>query len=198
MAKKKNRSAAVTTAGDGSPGQEDSNEEQVRQRKSLDDLFRASYRELSRQAACIRRAGPHATISTSTLVHETWLKLASSQSLQPVSGAHLKHIVAKAMRQFAIQDARGRHALKRDAPLVTLDDSLQLAVARGEDLLALDEALDKLAGANRRHAELVELRVFGGYEFAEIAAILEISKTTAERDWKASRAWLAAQMRRES
>ncbi len=95
-------------------------------RQALDDLFTAAYRELSRLASAIRRADANATIGTSTLVHETWLKLARSERLTSESPLHLKRVVAQAMRQYVVEAARRRCASKRGggpapAVVVTLD-----------------------------------------------------------------------------
>ena len=167
-------------------------------RQALDDLFGASYNELCRLAAAIRRADAHATISTSTLVHETWMRLARSGALGEVSHPHLKCIVARAMRQYVTDAARRRFASKRggSAAFITLDESMDLPVTDDRDLLLLDDALNELARTNPRQADLVELRFFGGFEVAEAAVLLVIAETTAERDWRAARAWLASQIRR--
>ena len=165
--------------------------------ESVDALFSASYRELCRVAACIRRADAHATISTSTLVHETWMKLARSPSLKPTQPLHLKRIVAKAMRHYLIEAARRRGALKRRGGMqVTLNDSMDFPVSTDRELIALDDALAELARTNPRQAQLVELRFFACSEASEAAEILGVSEETARRDWRAAKAWLAIQIRR--
>jgi len=202
MPKRKDRRGSGSTADGTSPGGKKQGSLDSKHRQSLDDLFGASYRELCRLAASIRRADAHATISTSTLVHEAWVRLACSEALAPVSQQHLKRIVAQAMRQFVTQAARRRCASKRGgggaASLITLDESVDLPVACDRDLLALDEALDDLARANPRHAWLVELRFFGGFEVGEAANLLGVAESTALRDWQAAKAWLASQIRRGS
>ena len=167
-------------------------------RQALDDLYSATYREMLRMAASIKRADPKATISTATLVHETWMKLARAESLAPESRLHMRHIVARAMRQFVIEAARRRSASKRGGAagiFVTLDDSLEVPVSRDRDLLALDLALEELAQMNQRQATVVEIRYFGGFDIPETAALLGISEKTVDRDWRAAKAWLAAQVR---
>jgi len=151
-------------------------------------------------AASVRRADAHATISTATLVHETWMKLARSGTLAPSSDLHLKGIVAQAMRQYVIEAARRRCASKRGGSggkaFVTLDTSLDVAMPGDRDVLALHDALVELARMNPRQATLVELRFFGGFEAAEAASLLGIAESTALRDWRAAKAWLALQIRR--
>ena len=167
-------------------------------RESVDGLFARSYRELCRVAACIRRADAHATISTSTLVHETWMRLARSASIKPTEQLHLKHIVAMAMRHYVVEAARRRGALKRGGGMmVTLDESMDLPISSDREFLALDDALAELARTNPRQAQLVELRFFAGSGVAEAAQILGVSEETARRDWRAAKAWLASQIRRE-
>jgi RNA polymerase sigma factor (TIGR02999 family) len=165
---------------------------------SLDDLFNVSYRELCRLAACIRRSDAHATISTATLVHETWIRLSSAEGLESTTRLHLKHIVARAMRQYVIQAARRRRALKRGGMeiFVTLDESMDFPVSSDQELLALDDTLAELAHTNRRQADLIELRFFAGLDVAEAAEALGVAEVTAQRDWRAAKAWLAAQTRR--
>jgi RNA polymerase sigma factor (TIGR02999 family) len=168
-------------------------------RQLLDDLFSAAYRELRRMAASIKRADAKATISTETLVHETWMKLARSGTLAPKSELHLKHIVAQAMRQYLIETARQRCAAKRGggaAAFITLDDSVDLPVSCDRDLLALDSALEELTRVNPRSASLIELRFFGGLDVAEAAGLLGIAESTALRDWRTAKAWLSSQIRR--
>jgi len=102
------------------------------------------------------------------------------------------------MRQIVMDEARRRHADKRGGGLsfVTLDDSLNMPVSSGQDLLRLDAALDALAEVSPRQAELVRIRFFGGREVPEASGLLGISEATALRDWRAAKAWLAAEMRK--
>ena len=170
----------------------------AKNKHALNDLFTNSYNELQRLAKSLRRADAKATISPSTLVHETWIKLVRSGSLAPDSQIHLKRIVAQAMRRCVTEAARRRYAAKRGRPaatsFVTLDDSSDLPSASDRDLLALSDALDELAHVSPRQSSLIELRFYGGYDVAEAASILGISEATALRDWRAAKAWLASKI----
>ncbi len=164
----------------------------------LDALFSATYEELRRLAATVRRDDPGATLSPTALVNEAWLKLTASAGLTPVSQLHFKRLAARAMRQVLVEAARRRNASKRGDGLavVTFDESLQAPATRPEELLALDEALDRLAALQPRQAMMVEGRFFGGLDIPEIAALLEISEATVLRDWRAARAWLTVELER--
>ena len=165
--------------------------------RALDDLFSATYEELRRLAAAVRRNDPSATLSPTALVNEAWLKLRESPGVARTTRLHFKRIAARAMRQVLIEAARRRRSEKRGgrAVVVTFDDSLQEAASTAEDLVALDEALNDLARLEPRQALLVESRFFGGMDVAETAQLLDISESTALRDWRAAKAWLARELR---
>jgi RNA polymerase sigma-70 factor, ECF subfamily len=167
-------------------------------RRALDDLFSVTYEELRRLAASVKRGDQSATLSPTALVNEAWLKLASSPRFASTSRLHFKRIAARAMRQVLVEAARRRHANKRggpDANVVPLDDSNDAASWTGEDVLALDRALDELARIEPRQALMVESRFFGGLDATETAALLEVSEATILRDWRAAKAWLAHELR---
>jgi len=166
--------------------------------RALDELFSITYEELRRLASAVRRGDANATISPTALVNEAWLKLRESPHVARTSPAHFRRIAARAMRQVLVEAARRRRATKRGggAPVVTFDESLHHASTGADDLLALDHALDALAQLEPRQASLVEYRFFGGLEVTEAAALLQVSESTALRDWRAARAWLAAELRR--
>lgn len=166
-------------------------------RGALDRLYSAAYEELRRLASHVRRSDANATLSTTTLVNEAWLKLAHSPVATPSSRLHFKRIAARAMRQVLIQSARRRRAAKRGggAVRVTFDDERDGATDEDE-LLALDAALDDLAGAHPRQAAIIESRFFGGLDIVETAELLGVSEATVQRDWRAARAWLARELRR--
>ena len=166
--------------------------------RALDELFSITYEELRRLAAAVRRGDPSATLSPTALVNEAWLKLRESPHVARTSPAHFRRIAARAMRQVLVEAARRRRATKRGggAPVVTFDESVHHTATGADDLIALDSALDDLARLEPRQASLVEYRFFGGLEITEAAALLQVSESTARRDWRAARAWLAAELRR--
>jgi RNA polymerase sigma factor (TIGR02999 family) len=168
------------------------------ERKALDQLFSVTYEELRRLASTVRRSDPNASLSPTTLVNEAWLKLAKSPDFATTSRLHFKRIAARAMRQVLVTAARRRLAQKRGAGwTVCFDDSMNRAPSRGEELLALDAALEELARMNPRQAMMVETRFFGGLDMTETAALLEVSEATILRDWRAAKAWLAHELRRQ-
>lgn len=167
-------------------------------RSALDRMFSATYEELRRLAATVKRDDPSATLSPTALVNEAWLKLAGSPDLAPESPLHFKRLAARAMRQVLVEAARRRNARKRGdgVAVITFDESLQQPAAHPEELLALDDALERLAAIQPRQAMMVEGRFFGGLDIPEIALLLDISEATVLRDWRAARAWLAVELDR--
>ena len=166
-------------------------------RDSLDRLFSLTYEELRRMASTVRRGDPSQTLNTTALLHEAWMKLARSPEFASMSMLHFKRIAARAMRQVLVEAARRRKAGKRGSEvlLVTFGDDAAPAVTSESELLALHEALERLAGMNARQAQMVESRFFGGMEMAETAKLLGVSEATALRDWRAAKAWLARELR---
>jgi RNA polymerase sigma factor (TIGR02999 family) len=170
-------------------------------RQTLDQLFSMTYEELRRLASSVRRGDPSATLSPTALVNEAWLKLAKSPDVGATSRLHFKRIAARAMRQLLVEAARRRNADKRGGGAeitVTFDDGIQKKPSDGEELLALNNALESLARMNPRQAEMVESRFFGGLDIPETAALLDVSEATVLRDWRAAKAWLANELRQNS
>ncbi len=162
---------------------------------AYDQLFSAIYNHLHQRARRMLRSAAGNTISTTALVHETYLKLAGSR-LALQDRMHFFSSAACAMRQVLINAARDRDAIKRGGGLarVTLD-----ALSEGADedlleLLSLDEALSALGAQDARLAQVVELHFFAGLGFAEIAEMLQLSERTVARDWRAARALLRLHM----
>ena len=171
------------------------------ERQELDYLFSVTYEELRRLASTVRRGDPSATLSPTALVNEAWLKLAGSPRIGATSRLHFKRIAARAMRQLLIEAARRRNARKRGGGeqwTVTFDESAKEAATTGAELLALDTALSELARINPRQASMVESRFFGGLDAAEVAEVLGVSEATILRDWRAAKAWLAGELRRNA
>ena len=153
------------------------------------------YEELKRAArAQLRRMRDN--FQTTALVHEAYLKLAGGAQLAALDRNHLLALSARAMRQVLVDDARARKADKRGGgqDALTLTASLGNAERAAVDVLALDELLGSLHTLDKRAAQIVELRYFGGYEDAEIAQMLGLSDRTVRRDWRKARAFLLAEL----
>jgi RNA polymerase sigma-70 factor, ECF subfamily len=163
---------------------------------ALDALFSECYQELRRRAASLTRRDSRATVNPTTLVHEAWLKLQKSPGFTASSLLHFQHIAARAMHQILVEAARRRTAQKRGGKgtfTVTFDGDVGAAFA-GEQILALDLALEHLARVSPRQAQIVEYRFFAGMEEADVARLLQISKATVSREYRSARAWLASQL----
>ena len=152
------------------------------------------YDELRRLAAQrLAREIPGHTLQPTALVHEAYVRLVGGDEAEDWSGrGHFFAAAAEAMRRILVESARRRKSQKRggDAQRVDLDDDLLAAAEPREDLLALDEALDKLATTNKPAADLVQLRYFGGLTLPEAAEALGMAPRTAGRLWAYARAWL--------
>lgn len=154
------------------------------------------YQELKRLAAGYLRAerGDH-TLQTTALVHEAWLRLADQRRITWQNRSHFFGIAAQAMRRILVDHARRRRAGKRDGGRpVTLRDDVDAAPEAGEDLVALDEALERLAILDARQARVVELRYFGGLTIEETAETLDLSPATVKREWLSAKAWLLREL----
>ena len=169
-------------------------------RDGLDDVFSAAYEELRRLAATLRHGAGPLSVTPTMLVHEAWLKLARSPSVAASSPLHFRRIAARAMRQVLVEAARRRATAKRGGGAVrlTLDESLiDAGDAIADDVLALDDALRRLAALSPRQAAIVEHRFFAGLGIPETASVLDVSEATVQRDWRAARAWLARELGNE-
>jgi len=167
-------------------------------RAVLDALFPHVYHELRGLASKVRRGSAGDTLCTTALVNEAYLKLVPSADIDWQSRAHFFGVAARAMRQIVIDAARKRTREKRggaeSAWAVTFDESLHAAPVRASELLALDEALERLAALDERQARVVEHRFFAGLSVPETAAVLGVSEATVHRDWRAARAWLRCEL----
>jgi RNA polymerase sigma factor (TIGR02999 family) len=163
---------------------------------AFDRLFARVYDELARVARRVRRSSDSETLDTTALVHEVYLKLlpaARDGRVAVHDRSHFFGMAARAMRQVLVNAAEARVAAKRGgrAAAVPLDEVPVAAPVRPEHLLALDEALERLAALDARQAQVVEARVFGGLTAEETAEALGVSVPTVQRDWRSARAWLA-------
>jgi RNA polymerase sigma factor (TIGR02999 family) len=163
----------------------------------LDELFTRVYDELRRLArAKLRGEREGHTLGATALVHESYLRLVNQDRADWTNRAHFFAIAARAMRQILVDHARRAVADKRGggASVVTLTESGVAQDAPNADLLALDEALDRLRDLNERQARVVELRYFAGMQDSDIAEALQISVPSVRRDWRLARAWLSTEM----
>ena len=174
--------------------------ERLRQGDSsaADSLLQAVYDELRRLAGDkLARERGGQTLQATALVHEAYLRLVDSPSTQPWSGrAHFFAAAAEAMRRILIENARRKRRLKHGGgeQRVPLDSACVVSEEPSLDLLALDEALDKLARNEPEKAQLVKLRYFAGLTMPEAAAAMDVSLATAERHWTFAKAWLYAEI----
>ena len=146
------------------------------------------------------RERPDHTLQTTALLDDAYLQLADKTHPQWQNRAHFFAVAAQLMRRIMVDHARQRHAQKRSggAVRITLDEGAAVTQTRAAELLALDEALEKLAAADQRKAKVVEMRYFGGLTMEEIADVLKIHVNTVTRDWTAARAWLFAALSGEN
>lgn len=162
---------------------------------ALEKLIPLIQPELQRLAHhYMSRERPGHTLQTTALLDDAYLHLADKDHPQWQNRAHFFAAAAQSMRRIMVDHARQRQALKRGggAVRVTLDEAAAVTETRADELLALDEALEKLATFDHRKAQVVELRYFGGLTMEEIAEVLKIHVNTVTRDWTAARAWLLA------
>ena len=165
--------------------------------ESLDSLLPIVYQELRRLAAgYLRREKPGQTLQPTALVHEAYLRLMKDRPDRWQNRAHFCAIAAHSMRQILIERARARGAAKRGGARqrITLDEGLVAGGDRSIDLLALDEALQRLAELDPEQARLVELRFFGGLTVEETAEAMDISPATVKRHWTVAKAWLTREL----
>jgi RNA polymerase sigma-70 factor (ECF subfamily) len=156
-------------------------------------LIQLVYRELRRLAAHhLRGENPDHTLQPTALVHEAYLRLTALKHADWESRAHFFGTAAAIMRRILVDHARANKAQKRNAytNAINIDDAVVASPAPDVDLIALDEALRRLARIDDRRSKIVELRFFGGMNEEEIAVVLEISSRTVKRDWRIAKAWL--------
>ena len=160
-------------------------------RNLVDELLPIFYADLKRLARRERsRAGAGGTLHTTALVHEAYLKLRGTRSWN--DEAHFLRAAALAMRHALVNHAEARRAAKRGGGLahLPLDAALDVGATSDETLLALDEALQRLARQSARLAQVVVCRFFAGFDERETAQALGLSERTVRRDWTLARAWL--------
>jgi RNA polymerase sigma factor (TIGR02999 family) len=165
---------------------------------AFDRLMPMVYDELRRLAHRYMRRGPAGqTLQTTALVHEAYLRLAGHRDVDWQDRTHFFAVCAQVMRGLMVDRARSRQAIKRGGGLhhVEFKEETAPAGTQDEKLLALDEALQRLATLDPRKTRIVEMRYFGGMSVEETAEVLKVSPITVKREWSKARAWLYREMK---
>ena len=164
--------------------------------EQLVPLIYEELRRLARRHMGRERVGH--TLQTTALVNEAYLRLIDAQRVRWQNRAHFFAVSAQLMRRILVDFARAKRSDKRGggAEQVSLDEALVVSPERGADLLALDEALCRLADLSPRQSRVVELRYFGGLNEEEVAEVLKVSPRTVRSDWSLARAWLRRELSR--
>jgi len=164
---------------------------------ALDELIPLIYPELRRLArAYMGRENSGHTLQTSALINEAYLRLVNQQDVKWKDRAHFFAVAAQVMRHILVDHARRYRSNKRGAGAehVQLDDVAVICVERATDLIALDDALNRLALIDKRKSHIVELRFFGGLTVEETAEVLHLAPITIMREWRAAKAWLGREI----
>jgi RNA polymerase sigma factor (TIGR02999 family) len=170
-------------------------------REALDKLAPRVYRELKKLAGgYLRRERPGHTLQPTALAHEAFIKLIDQRNVHWRNRAHFFGIAAQAMRRILVDHARARLAGKRGSGdvVVSLDEAIDVSDPRADQLLALDEALKRLAQLDPNRGRVIELRYFGGLTLEETAEVLGVSRTTVIREWRMAKAWLYGELKKGS
>ena len=167
--------------------------------KAADELLPLVYDEL-RKLAGAKMAGeaPNQTLQPTALVHEAWLRLVGNGEAKFANRSHFFAVAAEAMRRILIDKARHKRAVRHggDHQRVDLEDLEVAAIADDDEILAVHDAIDKLAAQNKVEAEVVKLRYFVGMTIDEAAQVLGISVRTADSYWAHARAWLFREIKK--
>jgi RNA polymerase sigma factor (TIGR02999 family) len=167
--------------------------------EAFDRLLPQIHDELKKLAASyLRRERPDHTLQPTALVNEAFLKLVGQRAVKWQNRAHFFGIAAQAMRRILVDHARAHAASKRGGVMrkVPLDNEMMVSRVGDVDLLALDEALTRLAAMDPQQSRIVELRFFGGLTMEETAEVMRISPATIGREWRMAKAWLSAELSR--
>jgi RNA polymerase sigma factor (TIGR02999 family) len=164
---------------------------------ALEQLMPLVYDELRRMARNYMRRQPSGhTFQTTDLIHEAYLKIAGGEQRNWQSRSHFFGVAAKAMRHILVDYARSKHNQKRGGwqERVTLAENMRATNESSEDIVALDEALDRLSVLDDRKVRVVEMKFFAGLNIAEIAEVLKVSPETVKRDWSFAQTWLLREL----
>jgi RNA polymerase sigma factor (TIGR02999 family) len=166
-------------------------------RTALDQLLPLVYAELRRVAARkLRSERADHTLEPTALVHEVFIRLVDQRQVDWQNRAHFFGVAANVMRRILVDHARRHAASKRGegARCLSIDEARDVAASDGMPVVALDQALDRLEKLDAELARIVELRAFGGLTIEEAAHVLNVSPSTAKRDWRTAKAWLAREL----
>ena len=164
---------------------------------AAEQLMPLVYGELRRMARRYMAGQPPGhTLQTTALIHEAYLKMMGQQGKRWQNRAHFFGVAARAMRHILVDYARGRKAVKRggEARAVSLDEAALVTKGQAAEIVALDEALTRLAHLSPRQSNVVELRYFGGMSVEETAEVLKVSSETVTRDWRMAKSWLLREL----
>ncbi len=165
--------------------------------RALTELLPLVYAELRRIAArALRGERTGHTLQPTALVHEVYLRLVDQRHVDWRNRAHFFGVSAQVMRRILVDHARSHKAIKRGdgRPHVSIDEASEVTGPDGIPVLALDQALERLAGIDQDLARIVELRAFGGMTIEEVACVLDVSASTAKREWRTAKAWLTREL----
>jgi len=166
--------------------------------KAVAQLVVSLYSELRSLASrYLQRERREHTLQTTALVHEAYLRLADQREVQWKNREQFLGVAAQLMRRILVDHSRGRDAKKRGRGFerVFLEEAAGIPKEKAADVIALDEALTRLAEFDPQQAQLVELRFFGGLSIEESAGVMGVSRTTLKRNWNVAKAWLARELR---
>jgi len=164
---------------------------------ALEQLMPLVYEELRRMARNYMRRQPSGhTFQTTDLIHEAYLKIAGGEQPNWQSRSHFFGVAAKAMRHILVDYARSKNNRKRGGwqERVTLKENMRVTNQSSEDIVALDDALNRLAALDDRKVRVVEMKFFAGLHVAEIADVLKVSPETVKRDWSFAQTWLLREL----
>ena len=164
---------------------------------ALEQLMPLVYEELRRMARNYMRRQPSGhTFQTTDLIHEAYLKIAGGEQPNWQSRSHFFGVAAKAMRHILVDYARSKNNRKRGGwqERVTLKENMRVTNQSSEEIVALDDALNRLAALDDRKVRVVEMKFFAGLHVAEIAEVLKVSPETVKRDWSFAQTWLLREL----
>ena len=164
---------------------------------ALEQLMPLVYEELRRMARNYMRRQPSGhTFQTTDLIHEAYLKIAGGEQRNWQSRSHFFGVAAKAMRHILVDYARSKNNQKRGGwqERVTLKENMRVTNQSSEEIVALDDALNRLAALDERKVRVVEMKFFAGLHVAEIADVLKVSPETIKRDWSFAQTWLLREL----